>query len=220
MQAPSLTKLVLEFLRNRIITGELAPGQRLNENELSSTLEVSRHPIREAFRVLEGEKLVFSVPNRGTFVTKLSAEDLIEVYQAREMIESYAIDLLELKNTTELPELESSIEIASRLSIPSGDDPQQYLELHKAFATFHIKMIEATGNSRLILFYNSIRLNLARYQFKNILRPGRIKIDNDEHRQILDLLKKANYAEAKYSLKLHVTKRLKDLDGTLYDIIN
>ncbi len=210
MEAPSLTRLVLEFLRNRIITGEFVPGQRLNENELSSTLGVSRHPIREAFRVLESEKLVFSVPNKGTFVTELSAEDLTEVYQAREMIECYAVDLLEQKNINDLPGLEFSIEAASRLSLPSGDKPEKYLEFHKAFANFHIKMIEATENSRLILFYNSIRLTLARYQFKNILKPGRIEIDNDEHKQIYELITKKQYSKAKEALKLHVTKKLQE----------
>lgn len=211
MEAQSLTRLVLEFLRSKIIIGEFAPGQRLNENELSSALDVSRHPIREAFRVLESEKLVFSVPNRGTFVTELSAEDLREVYQAREMIECYAVDLLELKNINELPELEMSIEAASRLSLPSGDDPEKYLEFHKAFANFHIKMIEATENSRLILFYNSIRLNLARYQFKNIVKPGTIEIDNNEHKKILLAIQDKDYSEAKRLLKLHVTKRLQNI---------
>ena len=61
LEVQSLTKSVLEYIRNRIITGDLVPGQRLNENELASRLKVSRPPIREAFRVLESEHLVVSV---------------------------------------------------------------------------------------------------------------------------------------------------------------
>ena len=94
MEVQNLTKRVLEYLRNRIITGELVPGQKLNENEIASRLEISRHSIREAFRVLESEQLVFSIPNKGAFVTELSDDDLLEVYQTREMIECYAVDLL------------------------------------------------------------------------------------------------------------------------------
>jgi len=97
LEVQSLTKSVLEYIRNHIITGELVPGQRLNENDLAARLKVSRPPIREAFRVLESEHLVVSVPRKGAYVTELSADDLVEVYQTREMIECYAVELLKRK---------------------------------------------------------------------------------------------------------------------------
>ena len=209
MRTPSLNELVLNYLRNKIITGELAPGQRLNENELSATLEVSRHPIREAFRVLQSEKLVFSVPNKGAFVTELSREDFIEVYQAREMIECYAVDLLALKGVTDLPQLAAAVEKASHLSLPTNGDPEDYLEFHRAFVTFHVELIEATENSRLGHFYEAIRLNMARYQFKKLTSPGRIGIDSEEHKGIFNALRKGAYAEAKELLKAHITKSLR-----------
>ena len=63
MEVKNLTIRVLEYIRNRIITGDLVPGQKLNENKLASRLEISRHPIREAFRVLEtaGIKVITGV---------------------------------------------------------------------------------------------------------------------------------------------------------------
>jgi len=213
MRAQSLNELVLDYLRNKIITGELAPGQRLNENELSSTLEVSRHPIREAFRVLQSEKLVYSVPNKGAFVMELSREDRIEVYQAREMIECYAVDLLEQKAVAEFPQLAAAIEKSSHLSVPSNGNLEDYLEFHRAFVTFHVELIEATGNSRLVHFYEAIRLNIARYQLKKLLRPGRIEVDNEEHKGIFNALQQGGYAEAKALLKAHITKSLQDANG-------
>lgn len=208
MEIQNLTKRVLEYLRNRIITGELVPGQRLNENEIASRLEISRHSIREAFRVLESEQLVFSIPNKGAFVTELSDEDLLEVYQTREMIECYAVDLLKRKKNINLFQLESAIEDASNLPIPSTDDPEQYLEFHKKFVNFHFKMIETCGNSRLLHFYKSISLNLARYQFKSLRLPGSLETDQNEHGQILNALRIGDYEGAKRKLKSHITKRL------------
>lgn len=213
IQAQNLTKLVLENLRSRIITGELAPGQRLNENELSSRLGISRHPIREAFRVLESERLVFSIPNKGAFVTNLSTEDLIEVYRAREMIECYAVDLLKINNINVLPQLESAIESVSNLSTPPIDNAEKYLEFHKAFVDFHVKLVEASGNSRIIHFYDSIVRNLARYQFKNLRMPGRLETNNNEHKLILKFLKAAEYDQAKKFIKLHINKRLQENNG-------
>lgn len=208
MKVQNLTIRVLEYIRNRIITGELVPGQKLNENELASRLEISRHPIREAYRVLESEQLVYSIPNKGAFVTELSHEDLLEVCQAREMIECHAVELLKQKNIRDLPQLESAIEHASSLSVPTTDDPEQYLKFHKAFTTFHSKMIQASGNSRLVHFNRSIALNLARYQFKSLRLPGSLEIDDREHREILNSLKNGEYENAKEILRHHITKRL------------
>ncbi len=203
-----MTKRVLEYLRNRIITGELVPGQKLNENEIASRLEISRHSIREAFRVLESEQMVFSIPNKGAFVTELSDDDLVEVYQTREMIECYAVELLKRKEKKDLLQLESAIEDASNLPIPLTDDPEQYLEFHKKFVNFHFKMIEACCNSRLVHFYRSISLNLARYQFRSLRLPGSLETDQKEHRQILNALKIGDYEDAKKILRSHITKRL------------
>ncbi len=208
MEVQNLTKRVLEYLRNRIITGELVPGQKLNENEIASRLEISRHSIREAFRVLESEQMVFSIPNKGAFVTELSDDDLVEVYQTREMIECYAVELLKRKEKKDLLQLESAIEDASNLPIPLTDDPEQYLEFHKKFVNFHFKMIEACCNSRLVHFYRSISLNLARYQFRSLRLPGSLETDQKEHRQILNALKIGDYEDAKKILRSHITKRL------------
>ncbi|OQY14572.1 MAG: hypothetical protein B6I32_09120 [Desulfobacterium sp. 4572_20] len=186
----------------------MVPGQKLNENEIASRLEISRHSIREAFRVLESEQMVFSIPNKGAFVTELSDDDLVEVYQTREMIECYAVELLKRKEKKDLLQLESAIEDASNLPIPLTDDPEQYLKFHKKFVNFHFKMIEACCNSRLVHFYRSISLNLARYQFRSLRLPGSLETDQKEHRQILNALKIGDYEDAKKILRSHITKRL------------
>jgi DNA-binding GntR family transcriptional regulator len=208
MEVQSLAKSVLEYIRNRIITGEFAPGQRLNENELASMLDISRPPIRETFRVLESEHLVVSVPRKGAFVAELSAEDLLEVYQTREMIECYAVDTLKKKKVKDLSEVESSLEAAASLSMPSSEDPEQFLAFHKALAAFHLKIVEVAGNFRIFDFYKTISFNLARYQFKYLRLPGSLKVSIKEHRQIFDALKKGDYVLAKKNLRYHINKRL------------
>jgi len=102
MEIKSVTDSVTQYLRKQIITSELAAGQRLNETNLASHLSISRPPIREAFRILENEHLVVNIPRKATYVSDISIEDLQEVYQAREMLECYAIDLLKDKNISDL----------------------------------------------------------------------------------------------------------------------
>ena len=97
MQIKSVTETVLQDLRVKIIVGELAPGSKLGEYELSSSFGISRAPVREAFRLLENEHLVIYYPRRGCYVTEISIKKCREIYQVRTMMECFSVDLLEAK---------------------------------------------------------------------------------------------------------------------------
>ena len=204
MKIKNVTSTVVEYLRKQIITGDLKPGQRLNEAELASHLDVSRPPLREAFRILESENLVFSIPRRGTNVSDISIEDLEEVYQAREMIEYYAIDLFKAKNIRQLPNVVTSVESASKLPMPSQDNREEVFTYLKAFVDFHIKLIEATGNRWVIHFYDSISSHLARYQFIYLYIPRSGRRSIEEHKQILDFINSGAYEKAKEFMRGHI----------------
>ena len=126
------------------------------------------------------------------------------------MIECYAVDLLKAKNIKDLPQVEMALETALRLSIPSNEDPEQILNFHKVLARFHFKLIETTGNSRLVHFYKSIFSNLTRYQFRYLRIPGSVETNLKEHRQVLDAIKKGDYNQAKENLRYHIMKRLQE----------
>ena len=79
-----------DLIRDAIIDGRLAPGERLKEVELATELGISRTPVREALLVLQTEGLVEAVPNRGATVRAHTAEDLDDLYQLRALLEGYA----------------------------------------------------------------------------------------------------------------------------------
>lgn len=215
MEILGVTKTLVAYLREQIITDELAAGRRLNEIQLSESLGVSRPPLREAFRILEREHLVVSIPRRGTFVTDVSLEDFTEVYETREMIELYAIDLLERKNIRELSEVESALAIASDLSLPKGDAREEKLSYLNAFADYHVKLVESAGNKRLIDFYQTISSNLARYQFMYAYIPGVTRHSQEEHQHILAFIKKGDYEKAKECLGTHINSFIGLMEGRI-----
>ncbi len=202
MEFMGVTQSAAQHLRESIISGELAPGKRLNELDLSSRLGISRPPLREAFRLLENERLVVSVPRRGCYVTAVSAQDCRQIFQAREMIECYVIDLLKAKNIKGLPNVDSALASASDLWPPSRNKEEGIM--HNPFPHFHIKLVESTGNHWIIGFYNSIASSLARYQFMCTYVPGVPDQAQDEHRQILDFIKGGEYDLAREFLKFHI----------------
>lgn len=204
MEIKSVSNTVVEYLRSQIVTGKLRANQKLNENDLASSLGVSRPPIREAFRTLENEHLVVSIPRKGTYVTNISIEDLLELCQVRKMIESYTIDLLKIKSIKELPQVESSLEEAGRLPLPSAENQDEMLYYHKVFADFHSKLAEAVSNYRIIHFYKTISLNLTRYQIMYLFIPGSVRHSLQDHREILDFIKRGEYDKAKECIENHI----------------
>lgn len=87
-----LSGVVLRIVREAIVTGRLAPGEPINQAELSKQLGTSRAPLREALRQLEKEGLVTNVPYRGTIVTPLTARGVEELQAFRRLVEVSAAE--------------------------------------------------------------------------------------------------------------------------------
>ena len=87
---PTAQEAVLAELRRRLIGGELAPGTQLRQDALAEELGVSRVPIREALRTLNGEGQLAYEPHRGYFVVDLNLDELIEIYRLRDLLETEA----------------------------------------------------------------------------------------------------------------------------------
>jgi DNA-binding GntR family transcriptional regulator len=199
-----VTETIVHHLRVHIIDHQLPPGQRLNELELSNSLGVSRPPLREAFRVLENEHLITSIPRKGSYVSEMSIDDCREIFDTREMIECYAVELLKRKGIREIPEAAKALEITSRLRMPKTSDPYEKFGYLKAIADFHRSLVKKAGNSRLSRFYRAIFSSLARYQDVYVFIPGMMEKSQRDHEQILGLIEKGDYEEAKERLTSHI----------------
>src|SRR5690606_17141160 len=89
---PSMEDIV-EILRERIVRQDLAPGAKLNEVALAQEFNVSRPRVREAFGVLEDRKLIERIPNRGAIVARLQPDDILALFEVREVLEALAVRL-------------------------------------------------------------------------------------------------------------------------------
>lgn len=99
---PSNATMVADLLRDAIVSGRLAPGERIKEVPVAETLGVSRGPIREAIRLLEHDGLLTIVPNKGAVVPVPTSDDVLEVYAMRAALGSLALHRLML-GAGELP---------------------------------------------------------------------------------------------------------------------
>lgn len=101
LERSTLAVSVADLLRESIANGRITPGSRVVEAEVAKQLNVSRGPVREAFRILETEGLLESHPGRGSFVTQTSERDIREVYSLRCILEEEAFRLAVKKRTDE-----------------------------------------------------------------------------------------------------------------------
>jgi len=138
-------EVVLQELRSALASGVLLPGQQLVQEDLASELGVSRVPIRESLKILEGEGHVTYHPNRGYFVTELSSTDLSELYRIRELLEDEALTLAVAKvSDADLRDIEEIL-IDVNAAAAAGD----INALTQANRAFHLSIIELSGMNRL-----------------------------------------------------------------------
>jgi DNA-binding GntR family transcriptional regulator len=143
--AETLSDRTTRLLRERILAGHFALGERLVEARIARQLQISRGPVREALSQLRAEGLVREEPRRGAFVVDLTLDDIREIYDLRAAIEARAARLIILDcNSAAFDRLH---DILGQLKLATEDDER------RRFATldisFHESLCLLSGNGRL-----------------------------------------------------------------------
>ncbi len=195
-----LRDVVFNTLRQAILKGELAPGERLMEIQLAEKLGVSRTPIREAIRKLELEGLVLMIPRKGAEVAKISEKSLRDVLEVRRSLEELAIELAcERMGAEDMHRLEQCQESFCR-AIRSGSP----MEMAESDESFHDVIYQSTGNEKLVQMLNNLREQMYRYRLEYIKDEDKRQVLMVEHEHILSALKVRNLAEAKMAAREHI----------------
>ncbi|MFI1291768.1 GntR family transcriptional regulator [Streptomyces sp. NPDC020792] len=189
-------------LRERIISGELAPGAPLPEVALAEAFKVSRTPIREALKQLQTEGLVEIRPRVGTFVTAPSRREITELFQMKELLEGAAARLLAQRGKCpELEALKRNVEQADA-AVAKGDVERYATLVHE----FHDLLITGADNAKLEAHYRMLMNQLAyqRLVFTSLGQPGRPRQSDAEHHRVLDLIEAKDGDSAERVMREHV----------------
>ncbi|MDQ1717256.1 MAG: hypothetical protein QOE71_1776 [Pseudonocardiales bacterium] len=148
-ERPRLARLgtaerVTEILREQIAAGLFPPGTRLSEESIGEALGVSRNTLRESFRLLGHENLVAHELNRGVFVRVLTAEDVVDLYQLRQIIESSALEIAGRAGPLELGPVIAAVEQAEAAGADGRWDEVATLDLQ-----FHQEIVALAQSPRL-----------------------------------------------------------------------
>lgn len=211
-EALTLADRVFSEIQNAIVKGDLKPGAKMSEAELAARYGVSRGPLREALRRLEGRKLLTRIPHVGVRVISLSFEELIHIYQVREAMEGLAARLA--------AEHMSPYEVQGLKALLAEHEKQAELQEGRAYFQeegdfdFHYRIVQGSRNEVLAQMlcgelYHRVRLY--RYQFS--VTEGRPQKAFGEHHRIIEAIEAGDGEMADILMRRHISSARKNIEA-------
>jgi DNA-binding GntR family transcriptional regulator len=175
---------IYSYICEQILRGQFPGGSFIEEEQISSAMDVSRTPVREAFHRLEAEKFIDLLPRRGALVRQVTAQELADLYETRRVIEGYSVARI-CQERLSLPEEMTGL-LQKMRHLQDADDHFEHVLLDR---TFHRTMVAASGNAVLAEVYDSLRSRQLRVAMTALsLNPQRIHRILIEHQQLLEAL--------------------------------
>ncbi|HXD08123.1 MAG TPA: GntR family transcriptional regulator [Burkholderiaceae bacterium] len=209
-----LSERLREAIEEEIATGRLLPGSHLDESELAARFGVSRTPIREALSLLAGEGLVETRARRGTVVTQVTPQRLLEMFEVMAELEAMCARLAARRMTdVELGALERAHDECRRAAEARDSDAYFYANEH-----FHRAIYDASRNAYLSEQAHALQRKLRPYRRLQLRVRNRVQRSFEEHQRILDALREGNAEDAVNATRCHVVvqgERFADLLASL-----
>lgn len=208
-QHPAIRERIYQYLKHRILEGDIPPGHRLVESQLASEVGTSRTPIREALHNLEFEKLIKAIPKVGYIVCDITESDVREICEIRVVLESLAVrwalenkdNELVLKLKANLDQMEDYINKDKLKKIPELD------------SEFHDLICQASGSTWLTDLNQYLREYMLRLRVKVLTHRKLARRALQGHKEILKALEIKDAKSAENAIRFH-------MDITMEDIIS
>lgn len=199
----TLADRVFEDIQEAIVTGNIAPGTKITEPGLAKQYGISRGPLREAMRRLEGRHLVTRIPHVGARVVSLTIEELLELYDVREAMEGMACRLA----ARQMPQAE----IDSLKALLQKHEEQAELQENIAYyqkegdLDFHYRLVQGSGNKKLMeLLCGELYYLVRMYRYRFSATSGRPQRAFTEHHRIVDAIEQRDEELAEMLMRRHI----------------
>ena len=210
-----LRDVVFNTLRQAIITGEFAPGERLMEIALANRLGVSRTPVREAIRKLELEGLVKIIPNKGAYVTGITPKDVQDIYMIRSILEGMCARWATEHITPEQIEQLEEIVLLSEFHLKKDKD--KVVQVSDLDGKFHHVLYEASNSRIMEHTLSDFHKYVKMARMLSVGAKNRAEKSIEEHKAILEAIKKGDADEAERLANLHIMHVMENLHIEIED---
>jgi DNA-binding GntR family transcriptional regulator len=213
-ETSTLADRVCQQIITAIVKGEIKAGEKISEPELARTYGISRGPLREAIRRLEGLRLVESRPNVGARVVQLSVKELLEIYRVREALEGMACRLAAINmSDDEIKALRTLLD--QHQAGIEQQEGQAYFQ-KEGDLDFHYRIVMGSGNSKLQELLAADLYHLVRmYRYQFSLSSSRPTMALREHHQILDAIESRDEELAELLMRRHISASRRNIESKL-----
>lgn len=195
----SITGEIARHLAERIVTGVIAPGEKLQQDRIAAEFGSSHVPVREAFRRLEAQGLVVAEPRRGVRVTPIDPADVAEVTAMRAALEVMAL-------RAAAPQTDAKVMREARAALDEASRSDNILDWERSNRRFHRALVAPCGMKRLLDTIDTLHRADARFLFAAWHDLGWKDRSDHEHDAILKAVKAKNTDRAATLLHAHITK--------------
>lgn len=192
----------VQNLRNAILEGRFAPGEKLVEADLCGLLGVSRPSVREALRQLEAEKLVVITPYRGPSVARVTWEEARQIYEVRSLLEGQAAYLFASLASDEALEAMARALRGFEEAARKGDAARRLSHT----AEFYAVMLDGCGNAVVRDLLAGLHARITFLRARSMSLTGRARQSAAEMRAILAALRERNAEKARKASMEHVRR--------------
>lgn len=198
--SPTQAEVVRLGLERDIFSGELPPGETLNESRIAEAYSVSRTPVREAISALVRSGLVTKQAQRRAVVTQLDVEKLLELFEALAELEGVAARLATVRMMSS--EKEQLLALHNRAEASTSAEPNVYADLGRQFHQF---LVAGCRNSTLIEATEALAVRVNSFRRFQILAPERIRSNQSDHDRIIRAVLEGDATQAGNFLRQHTS---------------
>ena len=202
---------IAEQLQQLIYSGEVAPGERLNEAALALRMGTSRGPVREAIRIITGIGLVQAVPNRGVFVRQISVREMAEIYELRALLFGFAAQQA-CEHLDDAAQREAEALLDGMDTACAAGDGHSYYVLN---LRFHALLLQLSQNQRAQQAYEDHAKELHLFRRRYFNASTNMRRSNVEHRRIFEAILAGAPDKANKLAQAHVLQGRQRLLTTL-----
>ncbi len=209
----SIREKVYDVIRNDILNGHIAPGERVIETRLAEQIKTSRTPVREALHMLEREGFLEAIPRVGYQVKQITWDEIEEICEIRAVNECLAARwAMQRMTPKELQALEENLSI-SEAEVEQGN-PRSFVEFD---AEFHEILARASGSERLLELCQMLRRHMLRYRIESIFRKENVLRAIEGHKTIVAYIKRKEEDGVEMAIKQHLEQSKRDIQRYAFD---
>ena len=211
----SMEQFAYQAIKEAILTFHFLPGENLVESVLAAQLNISKTPVRDALTQLVRDGFIEKLPFKGYYVTRVSCQDMVDIFEVRSMLEGLAARCAVARMLPEqIAEAEALVDAHTRAAAEGNNDLASQTN-----RDFHQLLIQCGGSDRVIDILNHLDEHLQRYRILSNISNGRLAKSAEEHEEIMAAIQRGDADGAEEAARRHLLSVSEDLARQDFDTL-